>query len=348
MNDIVKTNPKVGGAVQALVPQSFDDAWRFAGALVKGGIAPKAMNQEQATAAIIAGMELGLPPSRAVNSFAVINNRASLFGDAALGIVRASGLLEKFEETQVPVDGVLTATCKVWRKGDEDPTTTTFTEQDAKKAGLWGKSGPWTQYPKRMLQMRARSFALRDAFTDLLCGFQVNDREEFPAAEMRDVTPAQTEPSISDDIATKLGLNNVIDVEVEAVTEQPGPVEAATDFDPETGEIIENDFGLFPIPKAELKGEKTPWPELTPEPEATANESLEVDPLAMQAVVDGFKARIDGADGKDTLAARMTMIKKEQSYLSLSKPAQEAVRAYGVQRYETLPDKDPNYNQGGN
>jgi hypothetical protein len=68
----------------------------------------------------------------------------------------------------------------------------------------------------------------------------------------------------------------------------------------------------------------------------------------MQAVVDGFKARIDGADGKDTLAARMTMIKKEQSYLSLSKPAQEAVRAYGVQRYETLPDKDPNYNQGGN
>jgi hypothetical protein len=41
---------------------------------------------------------------------------------------------------------------------------------DAKAAGLWAKGGPWTQYPKRMLAMRARGFALRNAFADVLRG----------------------------------------------------------------------------------------------------------------------------------------------------------------------------------
>ena len=45
-----------------------------------------------------------------------------------------------------------------------------FSVEDAKKAGLWGKQGPWQQYPKRMLQMRARGFAVRDAFPDVLRG----------------------------------------------------------------------------------------------------------------------------------------------------------------------------------
>jgi len=42
--------------------------------------------------------------------------------------------------------------------------------EDAKRAGLWAKQGPWTAYPKRMMQMRARGFALRDAFPDVLKG----------------------------------------------------------------------------------------------------------------------------------------------------------------------------------
>jgi hypothetical protein len=45
--------------------------------------------------------------------------------------------------------------------------------EDAKRAGLAGKQGPWQQYPKRMLQMRARAFALRDVFPDVLRGVYV-------------------------------------------------------------------------------------------------------------------------------------------------------------------------------
>jgi hypothetical protein len=51
----------------------------------------------------------------------------------------------------------------------------TFSQDDAKTAGLWGKQGPWSQYPKRMLQLRARGFALRDAFPDALRGIHSAD-----------------------------------------------------------------------------------------------------------------------------------------------------------------------------
>ena len=54
--------------------------------------------------------------------------------------------------------------------------TRTFSAEDAKRAGLAGKSGPWTQYPDRMMQLRARAFALRDTFADKLRG--INVREE--------------------------------------------------------------------------------------------------------------------------------------------------------------------------
>jgi hypothetical protein len=53
---------------------------------------------------------------------------------------------------------------------------------DAKAAGLQGKQGPWTQYPKRMRQMRARAFALRDVFPDVLRGLPV-------AEEVMDIPP---------------------------------------------------------------------------------------------------------------------------------------------------------------
>tara|TARA_R110002020_G_scaffold37892_1_gene114463 strand:- start:30 stop:494 length:465 start_codon:yes stop_codon:yes gene_type:complete len=50
----------------------------------------------------------------------------------------------------------------------------------AKKAKLWGKPGPWTQYPARMLQVRARAMALRDQFADVLSGIHIGE-------EVRDI-----------------------------------------------------------------------------------------------------------------------------------------------------------------
>ena len=101
-----------------------------------------------------------------MQSIAVINGRPTLFGDALLGLVRGSGLLESIEE----VGDDKAYTCTVKRRGEQKPVIRTFTIDDARQAGLLEKKGPWQSYPKRMLQMRARNFALRDAFTDVIRG----------------------------------------------------------------------------------------------------------------------------------------------------------------------------------
>jgi hypothetical protein len=59
---------------------------------------------------------------------------------------------------------------------------------DAKAAKLWGKSGPWTDYPRRMLKFRARGFVLRDVFGDVLKGLRTAEEvRDYP--EERNITP---------------------------------------------------------------------------------------------------------------------------------------------------------------
>jgi hypothetical protein len=67
-----------------------------------------------------------------------------------------------------------------------------FSVVDAKRAGLFTKAGPWQTYPRRMLQMRARSFALRDAFPNVLKGLiSVEEALDLPAPPDR-LPPART------------------------------------------------------------------------------------------------------------------------------------------------------------
>jgi hypothetical protein len=61
---------------------------------------------------------------------------------------------------------------------------------DAKLARLWGKSGPWQQYPKRMLQMRAR-VAFRDLFADALGGHYIAEELIGIEESAKDITPPQ-------------------------------------------------------------------------------------------------------------------------------------------------------------
>jgi hypothetical protein len=80
-----------------------------------------------------------------------------------------------------------TAVCRIKRKGQPEEART-FSQADAKAAGLAGKSGPWAQYPARMRQMRARAFALRDVFADVLKGLAV-------AEEAQDMPTEQPAPA---------------------------------------------------------------------------------------------------------------------------------------------------------
>jgi len=154
----------------SLTPSSLAEAMEFAGMMSKSSIVPKDYqnNPGNILVAIQWGMEIGLQPLQAMQSIAVINGRPSIWGDAMLALVRSSGLLEAISEEVTDSKAV----CTIKRRGEQE-VVREFSMQDAKQAGLSGKQGPWSQYPKRMLQMRARAFALRDVFPDVLRGVYV-------------------------------------------------------------------------------------------------------------------------------------------------------------------------------
>ncbi len=168
---------------RGLALATFDDAFRFAKVVAATEFAPKDFRgkPEACLLAIQHGAELGLSPMQSLQSIAVVNGRPSVYGDTALAVCKGSPVCEWVRE-RIEGDGdAMVAICEAKRRGDAEPVVSRFTMADAKRAGLAGKSGPWTQYPRRMLQMRARGFALRDAFPDLLHGLvTAEEAQDYP------------------------------------------------------------------------------------------------------------------------------------------------------------------------
>jgi hypothetical protein len=180
----------------SLTPTNFEEAWKFAEIIAESSLAPKnyANKPGDILVAIQMGTELGLKPMQSLANIAVVNGRASVWGDAVVAICMNHPLFGGLSEVVEGEGGAMVATCTVVRKGMET-VVRTFTMAEAKLAGLAGKQGPWTQYPRRMLQMRARGFAVRDAFPDALRGLvsqeEAGDMEPIAATTVKVDRPAQ-------------------------------------------------------------------------------------------------------------------------------------------------------------
>lgn len=181
---------RTGGAVAAIVPQNIEQAHRMATAICAAGMAPKSYDRsvEKVLVGILHGMEVGMTPLNAIQSIAVINGMPSIWGDGALGLILGSGLVEDFDEHYEKNDDgqIVSAVCIIERKGRKTPIIGKFTYEDAIRAKLTKKQGPWQDYPDRMLKMRARGFALRDGFADVLRGLHI--AEEVMDTPGQDVT----------------------------------------------------------------------------------------------------------------------------------------------------------------
>jgi len=197
-----KPRPPIAMSNRGIQLENLDALVRFSQILARSGLAPKGMQTPEAICiAVQMGLEVGLTPMAALQNIAVINGRPTIWGDAQLGIVRGTGELEEFDEWY-EVGGKrvsrnpstftddTAAVCKVKRRG-YPAVETGFSVGDAKRANLWGKQGPWEQYPARMLRFRARSFGLRDTFGDALRGIKTTEE----AQDERDVTPIHSSDS---------------------------------------------------------------------------------------------------------------------------------------------------------
>jgi hypothetical protein len=171
---------------RGLALATMAEAMSFANMVAKSAFAPKDFQgkPESCLLAIQHGSEVGLSPMQSLQSIAVINGRPTIWGDAALALCLASPVCDGIHEAIEGDGDGMTAVCQTSRRGKDANVVARFSVADAKKANLWGKTGPWTQYPKRMLQLRARGFALRDAFPDVLRGLvTAEEAQDYQQAE---------------------------------------------------------------------------------------------------------------------------------------------------------------------
>jgi hypothetical protein len=217
---------------QGFAPSTITEAIQFSEMLANSTMVPKSYQGKPQDIMVCVqwGMELGLPPMQALQGISVINGKPSVWGDAMMAMVQASPVCEGIEES-IEDEGTVNpvAICIARRKG-RAPVIVRFSVEDAKRAGLWGKQGPWQAYPKRMLQMRARGFALRDAYPDVLKGLiSTEEAQDYPEEVKRpakDITP-----------------RNPLDA-LAAPVQAPAAVEF-TQPDVETGEVVVVDHPHF-------------------------------------------------------------------------------------------------------
>jgi len=196
----------------AIKIETVAELMQLAELLFRGGAnsMPNVDRPEKVARIILAGMEVGLSPAQSLESIWIgKNGKTSIWGDGALGIVRASGLLEEFAEW-VDGDGEdKTGHCKAKRAGGQEMHST-FSVREANAAGLIERArgklgdGPWITYQDRMLKIRARGFLLRDLFTDVMKGLVTTEElQDYPAEAIEvkvvrataDLTPAASHPA---------------------------------------------------------------------------------------------------------------------------------------------------------
>lgn len=166
----------------------FGKMREFAEYLAKSMTVPARYQNKPAdmVTAFLKGQELGLQPISALEAFNFVHNTPCLQADFFLAIIMTHPLYDGHEEmTFSEIEEAGKAVCTFIRKGRRH--TAEFSVKDAQRRGHWGQRGNWSTDPWRMLQIRARTFAGRDAFADALKGFttveDVEDAHELKKAE---------------------------------------------------------------------------------------------------------------------------------------------------------------------
>lgn len=239
--DLVAQNGKqtIQAEGRGLVLRDLDQMWRFASAVVKSGMAPKSLRSaEQVLVALQMGAEVGLTPMQSLANIAVVNGRPVMWGDALVALVRRSKECEYIHDSWSGEGEKRVATCAIKRRGQPEESRS-FGYADAKRAGLLSRD-TYKLYLDRMLQCRARAWAIRDVFADLLMGLAV-------AEEVQDEAFADTmAPNIeSGDDAPMNSLDDVVNV----MDQDEQEAEFAPAFDGNPGSTVTPEeaaeFGLF-------------------------------------------------------------------------------------------------------
>lgn len=159
-------------ALQTINPEEWKLILSISDVFWKAGAIPESFkNTYQVAMALQAGAEVGLKPVFSLNSISFINGRASIFGEAAIALVRSKG-----HKIQWGVCNELEANITIIRGDTGESMTGHFTMEMAVKRGLTktrdGKvKGAWATSPDNMLKFKAfhsvAKFLVPDALHDM-------------------------------------------------------------------------------------------------------------------------------------------------------------------------------------
>lgn len=185
--------------IKPLMPKDMNGLIKLCQILVDSKCVPSwHYKNEQPYASVFAcairGAELGWPLMTSIQSIQSVNGILSVWGDALLGMIKVKSdyeyLTEEWDEEKK------IATCKAKRKGEPE-VIRTFSREDAIRANLYktptgNDKVTYKYYERRMLQSKARNFAIRDTWPHHLCGFKLME-------DMMEVSEIQ---NIHEDIET--------------------------------------------------------------------------------------------------------------------------------------------------
>lgn len=187
---------------QLITARDNSELVRIIKTFMAGGALPKSLDTEpKVIAAWQMAASLNVPPAIAIQNMAFINGTLSIWGQLPKALAEATGQLQDFklfliDEECVEIclknknlkSPIWAAVCQIKRK-DRSWNEYVFSLDDAKKAGLTSKQGPWQQYTAIMLRRRATAMALKFEFPDALMGVSIAEYDSDQAPDLKDVTP---------------------------------------------------------------------------------------------------------------------------------------------------------------
>lgn len=169
--------------------QAAQAAHTLAMSLVKTRFVPDRYRgkPEEATAAMLAGAEMGLSPLAALRAFDDIQGTVAPKAITLVAVAQSHGHhIEVVEESDEH------ALVRYRRKGERDWKTARYSVADAQKAGLVGRNPSWRSQPRAMCVARASSIAARRVASDAVLGIAYSAEELADAGPGVEATPRVT------------------------------------------------------------------------------------------------------------------------------------------------------------
>ena len=256
-------------------PQNLNEALTISKQLATSDLCPKSFGgkPENVLAAIMMGHELGFGVMQSLSNIAVVNGRASVWGEAVSALILNSGICEYLLDSVAGEGKMMAVTIKTKRTGMPEYVYT-YSWADAERAGLTGKD-TYQKYPKDMLYWKCLGRISKRIYADILKGIAIRENMDEPmetesVGHIEIVKPVKAEPKVPAP-APEGSEQSEIDLKAKADAEKARVAEL------EAKEKA----------KAEKKAKKVePTPAPAPAPAAAGEEDLKDEPAVAATPVN--------------------------------------------------------------